>query len=201
MKNATKQNTEGHSLTESGNKKLTVTCLTSAGKLLIGWLKFFTTLWSMNDHKSTTSSDFGTINKCSPNRQICKARIHKQWRPTVNDLWNPMNMTQKLTDPELHTSKWVLLQPNARRSERTHALRYHFYKLYFCQMCIGSACLLSYVQLFTIPARPLCPWDSSGKNTGVGCHALPEEGFSWPREQTSISWVSCTAGRFFTTEP
>ena len=22
------------------------------------------------------------------------------------------------------------------------------------------------------PARPLCPWDSPGKNTGVGCHAL-----------------------------
>ena len=22
------------------------------------------------------------------------------------------------------------------------------------------------------PARVLCPWDSPGKNTGVGCHAL-----------------------------
>ena len=22
------------------------------------------------------------------------------------------------------------------------------------------------------PPRPLCPWDSPGKNTGVGCHAL-----------------------------
>ena len=22
------------------------------------------------------------------------------------------------------------------------------------------------------PARPLCPWDSPGKNTGVGCHPL-----------------------------
>ena len=22
------------------------------------------------------------------------------------------------------------------------------------------------------PTRPLCPWDSPGKNTGVGCHAL-----------------------------
>ena len=24
----------------------------------------------------------------------------------------------------------------------------------------------------TVAARLLCPWDSSGKNTGVGCHAL-----------------------------
>ena len=23
-----------------------------------------------------------------------------------------------------------------------------------------------------LPARPLCPWDSPGKNTGVGCHAF-----------------------------
>ena len=26
--------------------------------------------------------------------------------------------------------------------------------------------------LWTLPARHLCPWDSPGKNTGVGCHAL-----------------------------
>ena len=34
----------------------------------------------------------------------------------------------------------------------------------------------SWVQIFatlwTYPARLLCPWDFSGKNTGVGCHAL-----------------------------
>ena len=39
-----------------------------------------------------------------------------------------------------------------------------------------------------------CPWNSQGKNTrGV---AIPfSRGSSWPRDQT---WVSCTAGRFFT---
>ena len=35
---------------------------------------------------------------------------------------------------------------------------------------------LSLVWLFatprTVPTRLLCPWDSPGKNTGVGCHAL-----------------------------
>ena len=34
----------------------------------------------------------------------------------------------------------------------------------------------SRVRLFVIPwaiaTRLLCPWDSSGKNTGVDCHAL-----------------------------
>ena len=26
----------------------------------------------------------------------------------------------------------------------------------------------------TLWTRLLCPWDSPGKNTGVGCHALPQ---------------------------
>ena len=38
------------------------------------------------------------------------------------------------------------------------------------------ACSITSVQLFTTPQTIACqaslPWDSSGKNTGVGCHAL-----------------------------
>ena len=41
------------------------------------------------------------------------------------------------------------------------------------------------------PTRLLCPWNSPGKNTGVGCHFLLR---NW-------TCISCTAGRFFTTEP
>ena len=47
--------------------------------------------------------------------------------------------------------------------------------------------------LWTV-VRLLCPWDSPGKNTGVGCHALVQ-GSARPRDQTP---VSCTAGRLFT---
>ena len=36
------------------------------------------------------------------------------------------------------------------------------------------------------PTRLLCPWDSPGKNPGVGCHFL-FWGSSWPRDQTRIS--------------
>ena len=39
-----------------------------------------------------------------------------------------------------------------------------------------------------------CPWNSPGKNTGVGCHSLLQE-ISGPTEWT---WVSCIAGRLFT---
>ena len=34
--------------------------------------------------------------------------------------------------------------------------------------------------------RLLCPWDSPGKSTGMGCHAPLQ-----PRDQTSVSYVSC----------
>ena len=51
------------------------------------------------------------------------------------------------------------------------------------------ACMLTHVQLcatpWTIwPARLLCPWNSPGKNTGVGCHSLLQgifltQGLNW----------------------
>ena len=36
--------------------------------------------------------------------------------------------------------------------------------------------------------RLLCPWNSPGKNTGVGC-ILFSRGSSWPRDWTCISWI------------
>ena len=34
------------------------------------------------------------------------------------------------------------------------------------------SCVRLLATLWTVAARLLCPWDSPGKNTGVGCHAL-----------------------------
>ena len=45
-----------------------------------------------------------------------------------------------------------------------------------------------------------CPWDSPGKNTGVGHHFLLQ-GIFWPRNRTRVPCISCTAGGFFTTKP
>ena len=37
------------------------------------------------------------------------------------------------------------------------------------------------------PTRLLCPWDSPGKNTGVGCHfLLPSRGYSCCRQVASV---------------
>ena len=47
------------------------------------------------------------------------------------------------------------------------------------------------------PARPLCPWDSPGKNTGVGCHFLLQGIF--PTQESNPCHL--LADGFFTTEP
>ena len=49
------------------------------------------------------------------------------------------------------------------------------------------------------PARLLCPWNSSGKNTGVGCHFLLQ-GIS-PAQGSNLCLLHLLslAGGFFTT--
>ena len=45
------------------------------------------------------------------------------------------------------------------------------------------------------PTRLLCPWNSPGTNTGVGCHFHLQGNLPWPRD---LSQVVHIAGRFFT---
>ena len=49
------------------------------------------------------------------------------------------------------------------------------------------------------PARLLCPWDSPGKNTAVGCHALLQGVFSTQGPNLSLLRLLHWPGRFFTT--
>ena len=67
-----------------------------------------------------------------------------------------------------------------------------------------SVCVsLSHVQHFATPwtagpvqpTRLICPWNSPGTNTAVGCHFHLQGNLPWPRD---ISRVAHTAGRFFT---
>ena len=39
------------------------------------------------------------------------------------------------------------------------------------------------------PARPLCPWNSPGKNTGVGCHSLLQGIF--PTQESNPGLLHC----------
>ena len=58
-------------------------------------------------------------------------------------------------------------------------------------MCVSHYCC---VRLFVTPwtetTRLLCPWDSAGKNTGVGSHA-PLQGIFWIQDGTLVSSTSC----------
>ena len=49
------------------------------------------------------------------------------------------------------------------------------FKRMYLSVCACALSRFSRIRLFETlwtPARLLCPWDSPGKNTGVGCHAL-----------------------------
>ena len=57
-------------------------------------------------------------------------------------------------------------------------------------VCVLSHLVMSNSMQPYVPARLHCPWDSSGKNTGVGCHVLLR-GSSWSRDGTHVSYISC----------
>ena len=48
-------------------------------------------------------------------------------------------------------------------------------------------------------ARLSCPWDSPGKKTGVGCHALLQGIFLTQESNLCLLHIPALAGRFFTT--
>ena len=49
------------------------------------------------------------------------------------------------------------------------------------------------------PTRLLCPWDSPGKNTGLGCHALLQGNLPNPGIKPASLTSPALAGGFFTT--
>ena len=49
------------------------------------------------------------------------------------------------------------------------------------------------------PARLFCPWDSPGKSTRVGCHALLQGIFPTQAVNLCLIMSPALTGRFFTT--
>ena len=69
-----------------------------------------------------------------------------------------------------------------------------FFNCCFCCL-VAKSCLTLLWPHGLSPTRLLCPWNSPGKNTGVGYHSLLQGGSSRPRDRTVVSHV---AGGFFT---
>ena len=59
--------------------------------------------------------------------------------------------------------------------------------VFMCACSVAKSCLTLRCHALW-PAKLLCPWDSSGRNTGMGCHFLLQGIFLSPRDQT---WISC----------
>ena len=53
------------------------------------------------------------------------------------------------------------------------------------------SCVWLFATLWTVACQAPRPWDSLGKNIGVGCHALLQRIF-WPRDWSCVSHISCT---------
>ena len=73
----------------------------------------------------------------------------------------------------------------------------------YCSFSFPHSCMLSHFSwlsatLWTINLPGSCPWDSPGKNTGVGCHALLQGIFPDPGIKTASLMSPALAGRFFT---
>ena len=52
-----------------------------------------------------------------------------------------------------------------------HCFKNMFYCMYVCMSSCFS-CVQLFATSWTVAPRLLCPWNSPGKNIGVGCHAL-----------------------------
>ena len=70
---------------------------------------------------------------------------------------------------------------------------------------IGYVCVLSclshvwlFATLWTVACQALCPWDSPGKNTRVGCCVLPK-GIFPPRDWTHVFYIFSIDRLFFAT--
>ena len=91
------------------------------------------------------------------------------------------------------------------------SLKLVVYAIYFCNICCrtfpegGHVCVLSRfshvrlsVTLWTIAHQATRPWDSPGKNTGIGCHVLLQ-GIFLTQGSNQHLYVSCIGRHFFTT--
>ena len=81
----------------------------------------------------------------------------------------------------------------------------HHFSSGFCPHTCMHAHLLDCVQLFVThglqPASIFCPWDSPGKNTGMGCHFLLQGNLPNSGTEPTFPASPALAGEFFIAEP
>ena len=76
----------------------------------------------------------------------------------------------------------VKMNNNICRAQYLARSGFHRHRVRACAKSLSRVRLLVTLE----PTRPLCPWDSPGKNTGVGCHARLQGTFPTQREPVSL---------------
>ena len=99
-------------------------------------------------------------------------RLQSSWsadgwmHPSLNlTFWQPSALSQGSSNYYSLglSSQWL---STVTKPGTLHCSLLHIYKVIF-SLCSAQSC-----PTVCEPDRPLCPWDSPGKNTGVSCHAL-----------------------------
>ena len=138
---------------------------------------FFTTPQHASPRKTETRAHFYQVYTNCRTEVSLEQQFHLPWgrKQAIRSLWLPWRRAGSVHPPLLCSLKG--------RGQ-------HIWGKHEPLLC----CVLSCVQLFTIPwtvahQAPLA-WNFPGKNTGMGCHFLLQ-GSSQRRDPTPISCVSC----------
>ena len=107
-----------------------------------------------------------------------------------------------------HTSEWSTTRSKGRGHCSVHTPPGSHFPLAEFHLTVGlcmCACWFSLVVSDSVqpyglwPTRLLCPWDSPGKNNGVGCHALLRGIFPSQESNPCLLCSPALVGRLFTT--
>ena len=90
----------------------------------------------------------------------------------------PLGCQSNLCFLQLKQSSYYIIVTWYQSSQDCEPLEEGLADLRVHHMCMLSCSGMSdSVMPWTVAARLLCPWNSPGKNTGVGCHSLLQESF------------------------
>ena len=119
--------------------------------------------WGLSQWKATDSVYYGLPNILSP--------LYKSVLPLNGDLHLACHGCR------LQTATLLIFNKPVFAGELSGSLFLSSQHGKHAFMLNHFSCVWLFATLWTVVHRLLCPWDSPGKNTGVGCHALLQEIF------------------------
>ena len=85
------------------------------------------------------------------------------------------------------------LLPTFHQRQYYPGLGFCYWRIPVLILCLHArlfSCIRLFATLWTVAHQAPCPWDSPGKNTGVGCHALLQ-GIFLTQASAFVSYMSC----------